>query len=506
MNGKLICKVIGILLFIEAGLMLLCMLVGLVACESVSQFVWPVLISAFLGSGLAFLGRNATVSMGRKDGYMIVSLTWIVYSLIGMLPFILSGVLPDVPSAFFETMSGFTSTGATGIDNCDIQPRSILFWRSLSQWVGGVGIIFFTIAILPAFGVGEVKLFAAESTGPFHDKVHPRISVTARWIGTVYILITVLCTVSLLICGMGLFDAVNFSFAVTATGGYATHSALLHDVYNSAAIEYVLTFFMFVSGINHTLIFYSVLKGKLRLLWRDAELRCYVIIAAGVTLICTFTLTAARVDLTHWPTEGLAGFLRSAELSFRESVFTVVSLQSTTGLASCDYTSWPVQLMPGILFVMFAGACSGSSSGGLKCIRWSIIWRIVCSEFKRILHPRAVIPIRLNGRVLPEQTIRTFFAFTSLLVGSLFIGAFILALVGVSADSPRTTFDWYEAFGIALSSISNVGPGMGYYGPLHSWSILSPVAKYTCSILMLIGRLEIFPIILIFTRGFWKKS
>ena len=353
--------------------------------------------------------------------------------------------------------------------------------------------MFFTIAILPAFGVGEVKLFAAESTGPLHDKVHPRISVAARWIGGVYVALTILCVISLMLCGMNTFDAINYAFCTTATGGYGTHSALLGDYYHSPAIEYVLIFFMFVSGINYTLIYYTILKGKFKKFFGDAELRAYLIIAMGASLLCGGIL--AWYDPTH-----------DVETALRHSFFTVISMQTTTGLATVDYTLWPVQLMPVLLFVMFAGASSGSTSGGFKCVRLSIIYRVLKNEFTHILHPRAVTPVRMNGNIVPTTIVQTLLGFVALFVCSLFLGAFVLALSGVDPNDVHPNFDYYEAFGIAMSSICNVGPGMGYYGPVHSWAILSPLAKYVCSFLMLIGRLEIFPIILLFTHGFWKKG
>ena len=490
-NWRLIVKIIGILLQIEAGLMILCQIVAFIYGEGVKAFSLPILLAVVLGCIGMFLGNKAGKTMGRKDGYIVVSVTWVVFTLIGMLPFILDGCIPDVSSAFFETMSGFTSTGATIIDDIDSMPRCLLFWRSLTQWIGGIGIVFFTIAILPAFGVGEVKLFAAESTGPLHDKVHPRISVAAKWIGSVYVALTILCIISLMLCGMNTFDAINYSMCTTATGGYGTHSAMLHEAFNSPVTEYVLTFFMFISGINYTLIYYTILKGKIKQFLRDAEVRCFYLIVIGATLVCTIFLALENHDL---------------ELSFRESIFTVVSLQTTTGLATCDYTLWPVQLMPILLFVMFAGACSGSTSGGFKCVRLSIIYRILKNEFTRILHPRAVIPVRLNGGVVPQSVVQTLLCFITLFVLGLFGGAFVLALFGVDPNDVHPNFDYYEAFGIAMSSISNVGPGMGYYGPAHTWMILNPYAKWVCSFLMLIGRLEIFPIIILFTRSFWKKN
>ena len=281
-NWKLIIRVIGILLFIEAGLMLLSFFVGMYYQEdAMYAFLWPALIATAIGAVNQIVGWNSGQNMGRRDGYFIVTIIWVLFSAIGMLPFLFSGAVPDVASAFFETISGFTSTGATIIDDCDALPHCILFWRSMSQWIGGIGIIFFTVAILPAFGVGEVKLFAAETTGPMYNKVHPRISMTAKWIGTVYVLITALCMLSLILCGMGLFDAVNYSMTITGTGGYGTHSDLLHDVLNSPVTEYVMTLFMIVSGVNYTLIYYTILRGHVRRFFKDSELRCFIFIFGG---------------------------------------------------------------------------------------------------------------------------------------------------------------------------------------------------------------------------------
>lgn len=492
-NWRLISRIISVLLSIEAGLMFLCQIVALIYGEGFRAFTLPILASLLLSSIAAFFGKNSGTNMGRKDGYIVISIVWVLFSIIGMFPFLIDGCIPDVASAFFETMSGFTSTGATILDDVDSLPHCLLFWRSVTQWVGGIGIVFFTIAILPAFGVGDVKLFAAESTGPLHDKVHPRISVAVKWIGSVYVSLTILCTIALKLCGMGHFDSLNYAMCCTATGGYGTHSALLHDQFNSAAIEYVLIFFMFVSGINYTLIYYTILKGKIRQFFHDAEARAYLFIVLVATIICTISL-----EMTDGDT--------NLELSIRESLFTVISLQTTTGFASCDYTLWPVQLMPVLLFVMFAGACSGSTTGGFKCVRLSIIYRVIRNEFTRILHPRAVIPVRLNGNVISPSVVQTLIAFITLFVISLFFGAFVLALFGVDPNDVHPNFNYYEAFGLAMSSLSNVGPGMEYYGPAHSWMILSAPAKYVCSFLMLIGRLEIFPIVLLFSSAFWKKN
>lgn len=499
-NWRQICKVLGMLLFIEAGLLVITLAVALMYKEDVMPYVWTLAITLVLGIMGRGIGWGAGKNMGRRDGYLIVSLVWMIFSLIGMIPFILTDSVPDVSSAFFEAMSGFTSTGATILDNIDVLPKGILFWRSVTQWIGGIGIIFFTLAILPAFGVGEVKLFAAETTGPLHEKIHPRISVAVKWIGSVYLLLTILCIASLLICGMNPFDAVNIAMTTTGTGGFSPHSAFFHEQWNSPAIEYVTTIFMFLSGVNYTLLYYSVLKGRIRKFFQNPELRMFLAIVGITTAVCTVSL------MIHNNNGDL-------ELSFRQAVFTTVSIQTTTGFASCDYTLWPQILMPILMFLMFAGACSGSTSGGFKCIRWAIIWEGLHNEFRRILHPRVVAPVRLNNEVIPASIQKTLLAFVSLFVGSLFLGAFVLILCGVDENyiamngfTVVLRQDFTEAFSLSLSSLSNVGPALGYYGPAHSWAVISPIAKIVCSILMLIGRLEIFPILILFTHGFWRKE
>ena len=499
-NWRQIFKVLGMLLFIEAGLLIVTLAVALIYKEDVMPYVWTLAITIVLGLVGRCIGWGAGKNMGRRDGYLIVSLVWLIFSLIGMIPFILAKSVPDVASAFFEAMSGFTSTGSTVMDNIDAQPKGILFWRSVTQWIGGIGIIFFTLAILPAFGVGEVKLFAAETTGPLHEKIHPRISVAVKWIGSVYLLLTILCIASLFICGMNLFDAVNIAMTTTGTGGFSPHAAFFHEQWNSPEIEYVTTIFMFLSGVNYTLLFYTVLKGRFQKFFQNPELRMYLAIVGLSTAVCTIAIMVHN-------NEG------DLELSFRQAVFTTVSIQTTTGFASCDYTLWPQELMPILMFLMFAGACSGSTSGGFKCIRWAILWEGLHNEFKRILHPRVVAPVKLNNEVIPTSIQKTLLAFVTLFVGSLFLGAFILILCGVDenyiAMNDFTIVlrqDFTEAFSLSLSSLSNVGPALGYYGPAHSWAVISPTAKVVCAILMLIGRLEIFPILIIFTKGFWKKE
>lgn len=499
-NWRQIFKILGILLFIEASHLLVSIGVAMFYHEDIMPFLWAIVCAVVLGSIGVAVGWNAGKNINRRDGYVIVSLVWIVFSLIGSIPFMLSGSVSDFASAFFETMSGFTTTGATVMDNIDALPRSVVFWRSMTQWTGGIGIIFFTLAILPAFGVGEVKLFAAESTGPLHDKIHPRISVAVKWIGSIYLELTLLCILALWLCGMNIFDAVNIGMTTTGTGGFSPHSALFHDQWHSPAIEYVTTGFMFLSGVNYTLLFYAILKGKIRKAFNNYELRVYVFFVLVTTLLCTVFLLIRNGG-------------NGVESTFRESLFTTISLLTTTGFASYDYTLWPQILMPLLIFMMFAGACSGSTSGGFKCVRWAILWKGLQNEFKRIIHPRIVAPVKLNNDIIPTSVQKTLLAYVTLFVGSLFLGTFILLLCGVDSSYIEANGlagvirqDYTEALSLSLSSLSNVGLAMDYYGPMHSWTVLNPVAKLTCAFLMLIGRLEIFPIFILLTKSFWKKE
>lgn len=485
LNWKMIFKAIGILLSFEIILLLASMAVSLYYHESVMPFVWPSVLATCLSAFFIYAGKDSGRSVSRRDGYIVVSTTWVVFSFIGMIPYLVDGALPNVASAFFETMSGFTSTGSTVMPDIDSKPHGILFWRSLTQWIGGIGIIFFTVAILPVIGEGEVKIFAAETTGPLHDKIHPRINVTARWIGTIYLMLTTGCTLCLYLCGIGGFDALNLSLTATGTGGFAPHSDLLHDVYHSPAVEYVLSFFMFCSGVNFTLLYWVIMKRRFIKLFQDNELRCYFIIVALSVIVSTITLQL------H------SKYSYDLERNFREALFTVISLQTTSGFASYDYVKWPFMLYPILLVCMVCGASSGSTSGGFKCVRISIIWHVIKNEFNNILHPHAVLPVKLNGRVISMSVRQTLLAFISLFIISILIGTIFLSFSGLHFN---------EALSISISCVSNVGPALGEFGPTQCWNILSDFDMWVCSILMLMGRLEIFPIFIIFTKHFWTRN
>ncbi len=481
-NTKMIYKIMGALLFIEAALMLVCALVSLLYKENdLNDFLFTAGLISVFGTIFYFMGRRADKRINRRDGYIIVSTAWVIFSLFGMLPYYTSGYVPNISNAFFETMSGFTTTGATVLDNIESLPHGLLFWRSITQWIGGLGIVFFTIAVLPIFGVGGVQLFAAEATGPTHDKVHPRIGITAKWIWSIYLGLTGAQIILLMLGDMNWFDSVCHSFTTTSTGGYSTKQASI-AYYHSPYIEYVITLFMFLSGINFTLLFVFLLKGKIKRLLQNTEFRWY----AGTVGLFTLITTAGLILTSPMNTEE----------SFRKAIFQVISIQTTTGFCSADYMMWTPFLWTLMLIIMFFGACAGSTSGAIKCIRIAILAKASKNEFKHIIHPNAVLPVRINQQVLSPLIKSTVLAFTCVYLAIIVIGWLIMMAFGVG---------FVESLSTVVSCVGNVGPGLGTTGPAFSWNSLPDAAKWLLSLLMLIGRLELFTVLLLFTPEFWKK-
>ena len=430
---------------------------------------------------LAALGKGGERQLTRRAGYVLVSFAWVAFSLFGMLPFYIGGYIPDIANAFFETMSGFSSTGATILDDIESLPHGILFWRSMTQWIGGLGIIMFTIAVLPIFGVSGLQVFAAEASGPTHDKVHPRIGITAKWIWSIYAGITALLVGLLMLGGMDWFDSICHAFATTGTGGFSTKQASV-AYYNSPYIEYVISIFMFISGINFTLLLLFV-NRKFKKFISNAELKFYF---GSVVL---FTAVIAIV-LYYTSPMGM-------EESFRKSLFQVISLHTSTGFATDDYMQWTPVLWGLLTIIMLMGACAGSTTGGLKCIRMVILTKVSRNEFKHILHPNAILPVRINKQVISPSIVSTVLAFCFIYISIIVIGTLLMMAMGVGAE---------ESMGCVISSIGNMGPGLGETGPAYSWNALPDAAKWLLSFLMLLGRLELFTVLLLFTPDFWKRN
>jgi trk system potassium uptake protein TrkH len=399
-----------------------------------------------------------------------------------MLPYYISGYIPNITNAFFETMSGFSTTGASILDNIEAMPHGLLFWRSMTQWIGGMGIVIFTIAVLPIFGIGGVQLFAAEATGPKFDKITPRIDETAKWIWTIYLGLTIATTLLLMAGDMPLFDSVCHAMSTTATGGFSTKQASI-AAFHSPYIEYVIMISMFLSGINFSLLYLLFLKGSFKRLFSDSEARWYVkTILFFIIIITSGLLLTSSMEL---------------EEAFRKASFLVVSLQTTCGFITADYMQWAPPLWMITTVITYCGACAGSTSGGTKCIRAVIVARIAKNEFKHILHPNAVLPVRVNGLSISSTTKSTVLAFFVVFVLLVFGGWFAMMVIGLNFD---------DAYSVVISSLANVGPGIGKCGPAFSWNALPDAAKWLSILYMLIGRLELFTVLLLFSPNFWKKN
>ena len=480
-NIKKISQILGILLWVESSLFLLCMCVSLYYHESsYKAFLYTFGINIVVGGLLMLYGKGAHNRVNRRDGYCIVTLTWILSSLSGMLPFMLSGEIPTAANAFFETMSGFTTTGATILNDIESLSHGMLFWRSLIQWIGGLGMVCFTIAILPIFGGSNQQLFSAEATGVTHDKIHPKISVMTKWIWTIYAILTITLIILLLIGGMDLFDAVCHAFCTTATGGYSTKQASVAH-WNSPFIEYVISIFMILSCINFSLYF-ACMKGNFKRLLRDSEVKWFI----GSITVITFFITIGLIYQRGY----------DFELAFRRALFQVTSIHTSCGFATDDYNLWPTYTWMLLLFAMLSGGCTGSTGGGIKNMRILILYYNIANEFKRLIHPNAVLPIRINRHVLPQATINAVVTFTIVYMLCAFVGWIALMLMGIN---------FMEALSLIISSLGNVGPGLGIYGPAFSWDNMPDLAKWMLSFFMLIGRLELFSVLVLFSPAFWKE-
>ena len=484
-NTRMVFRTMGALLLIESVFMALALGVSLWYSEADSDiFLLSTVVTLLAGVIGLLVGRRAESRMGEREGYVIVAMVWVVFSAFGLLPYYLSGQVPSFTDAWFESMSGFTTTGATIIPDLEVITHGLLFWRSLTQWIGGMGIIVLSIAILPIFGLNGMQLYAAEVSGLTYEKVSPRIADTAKMMWSIYVLLTVTEVASLWLCGMDIFDAVCHSFSTIATGGFSTHNNSL-EFYDSAAIHYTVTFFMFISGINFVLLIY-LLRGKARNFFQDEELRWYSVAVAIFAVLLTLGLYIARPGWTAV----------EMERAFRDSIFTVISSMTSTGYTISDYMYWPVVAWVVIFFLMLTGACAGSTAGGIKWVRLAIIMKNGIAEFQRRIHPNAIIPVKLNEKAVPQQTINNIMAF-------LIFYVFIIAVTVVIFSASGVNFD--ESIGAAVSAIGNVGISIGQFGPAGTYADFPMVAKWVMSFVMLIGRLEIFTVLLLFTRILWKK-
>ena len=484
-NYPLIYKIIGSLLLLLGVLLTICTCISLCYMEDdMMAFMLSTLITYCCGFIFKFLGRNATNNLSRRDSYLLVTLTWTIFSVFGMLPFLIGGYITNITDAFFETMSGFTTTGATVIDDVEWMPHGILFWRTQTQWIGALGIVFFTIAILPSMvGSGSVKVFSAEATGPIRSKMHPRLSTTAKWIWSIYSAMTIACILSFYVAGMDWFDSINYAMTTTATGGFAPHNDS-SAFFQTPTIEYLAILFQFLAGINFTMLYFAIFRFKVANLFKSSEFKLYLFVIAVATAWISWLLMSHN------------GY--GLERAFRSALFHVVSFLTTTGLFNDDVSMWPSISWVILGFLMFLGACSGSTTGGFKCVRGVMIIKVLRNEFHKLLHPNAVLPVKVNGQPVSQPKINSLLAFFAIFTLMVLLSTAIMIAAGI---------DNANAITIALSCISNVGPSLGsQIGPEMSWSQLPDYIKWTCTFLMLVGRLEILSVLVLFTRGFWRDN
>ncbi len=483
-NIRLVVRVLGALLLIESLFML-------VPTAAAWWYEEPDLLAFAISAGVAFLagiiamliGRKAEKRVGEREGYLIVALVWIVFSIFGMLPFYLSGATPTITDAFFETMSGFTTTGATILPDVEVMTHSILLWRALTQWLGGMGIIVLSIAILPMFGLGGMQLYAAEVTGLNYEKLSPRIADTSKMLWGFYIALTLIEAVLLYVCGMGGFDSVCHSLSTIATGGFSTKNASLTAY--APVLQYIVTFFMLISGIGFALLIFA-LRGKPEKLLRDEETKWYLSAVSICTVVVAVGLFLVGQDWT-WS---------AGESAFRRAIFTVVAAITSTGFAIDDYMIWFPLLWVIIFFLMFTGACAGSTSGGIKWVRLVVFVKNGFAELKRRIHPNAIIPVKLNDKPITQQTSNNVMAFMVFYILTIMATVLIFCACGINFD---------EAIGTTVSAIGNVGISIGHFGPTGTYADFPTVAKWVMSLVMLIGRLEIFTVLLLFSPTLWRK-
>lgn len=482
-NFRPVLRVSGVLLLLLAAFMLTAVPVSLLyGSQDLHAFLWSALICCLIGLPLWFFNqRKNNNSIGKREGYLIVAVGWIGMAVFGMLPYLIAGVFTSFHDAFFETASGLTTTGATVLTDIEVVPQGLLYWRSLTHWIGGMGIIVLTVAILPLLGIGGIELFVAESPGPTSDKVHPRIRETAKRLWYIYVGLTLLLWVSLWLQGMSSFDALNHAMATISTGGFSTKNASL-AFYDSPGIHYTIILFMMAGGTNFT-IHYFIVKRMFSHVWKSEEFKTYLLLIFSLTSFVTIALYLHQE--------------KPLELAFRESLFQVVSLVTTTGFITADYAQWGTGVMMIMFLTLFIGGCAGSTSGGIKIIRHLVFIKNSYLEFKRILHPRAIVPLKISGEVVAPRIMTHIIIFLLLYLILTLLGSLGLSMMGI---------DFATAVGATATSIGNVGPAIGQVGPTDNFAWLPAEAKWLLSFLMIMGRLELFTIVVLFTPFFWKSN
>ena len=450
--------------------------------DVILSFVVPMVVSIIFAALVFALTSRKANTLNAKDGFLLVSGSWFLAALFGSLPFLLSGAIPTVADAYFESMSGFTTTGASILTDIESTPKSLLFWRSMTHWLGGMGIVVLASAILPILGIGAYKLMKAEAPGPTMDKLAPRVAETAKILWTIYLLFTVLETALLMAGGMSLYDALTHTFGTLATGGFSPRNGSVGS-YQSAYIDVVITIFMVMAGINFVLYF-RFITGNLRSVLGNPELKAYVAIFVVSSLAIAIVLRQQGV----FPNFGN---------SLRYASFQAASILTTTGFATADYAAWPEAVKIVLFALMFIGGCSGSTGGSIKVIRIITLAKLAIHEMKYLAHPNKVFRIKIGGETIKKNIVYTIAAFFFLYVA-------ILIMVAIVAASSGT--DLVTSFSSALVTLGNIGPGFGIVGPAGNYAFYPDYVKWVLSFAMMAGRLEIYTVLILFTPYFWRRG
>ncbi|MEK9566862.1 MAG: potassium transporter TrkG [Flavobacteriaceae bacterium] len=493
LNYKIVIFLMGVLLLFNGGLMLLSALISYCYQDGI---VFEITLAAFLvlsiGALFMLFGRQHEKQIQKREGYLIVSLGWILMALSGTIPYLLTATFTDFSSSFFETMSGYTTTGASVIDDLEVLPEGILFWRSTTHWIGGMGIIVLAIAILPFLGIGGIQLFSAEAPGPAGDKLHPRITDTAKRLWLIYVVYTCLETLLLWLAGMSFFDAINHAMSTVSTGGFSTKNSSIAFWNDQPLIQYIITFFMLLAGVNFVLS-YFIFTRKFQKIIADEEFKVYL------SFIFVFTVLTTAVILNKESAVYFGDTFSWTQLesSFRAAIFQVIAVITTTGFVSSDFTQWTPFLTVVFFGLMFMGGSSGSTSGGVKVVRHMLMIKSGFLEFKRALHPNAIIQARYNNKTVSDAIAYNILGFFILYMLSFIIGALGFGSLGINFES---------AVGLSASTLGNVGPALGDFGPSSTYAALPQLGKWWASFLMLLGRLELFTVLILLTPFFWRKT
>ncbi|ABO51416.1 potassium uptake protein, TrkH family [Desulforamulus reducens MI-1] len=479
MHIHLVLKTMGLVLLFEAAAMVPSLFIGVYYDgTNLNPFLASIGVTGLIGFVL-YLIPIRSKNVGYREGFAIATFGWLLLAIFGALPFTIAGAVPSYVDALFETMSGFTTTGASVISDVEALPKSILFWRSFTHWLGGMGIIVLTLALIPSLNIAGLQMFKAEVPGPTKSKVLPRIAQTSRQLYKVYLIITLTQLVALKLAGLTWFDSAIHTFGSVATGGFSNYNSSVGH-FQSLSVELIIIFFMLICGINFSL-HYSVLRGNFKTLYKDTETKFYLGIIA---LSCLAIMLNLIHDLDY-----------TAGKALREAAFQVATIITTTGFATADFEQWPSFSKFILLLLMFCGGCAGSTSGGLKVGRILILIKTFSRQLMRLIHPKAVIPVRLGTFVASNEVIESAHTFFTLYILIFAVGTGIMTALGL---------DLISAASATVATLSNIGPGLGLVGPMSNYAALPDLGKIILTFLMLIGRLEIYTVLLVFSVRFWR--